>query len=89
MSLTFAIAILVVLAAWGLASWAISRWGPGQRTMKVWCPLHKKEARIVAIQKEAEFVPSYAGLQVFDVKRCSLFEKGVPVNCGKECLERP
>jgi hypothetical protein len=89
MTLTFAIAILVVLAAWALASWAIWKWGPGERTMTVWCPVYKKSAKIVALQKEAEFVPSYAGLQVFDVKCCSLFENGAPVNCARECLQRP
>jgi hypothetical protein len=40
------------------------------------------------MQREAEFVPCYAGLQVFDVMRCLLF-KGMPVNCRKECLQQP
>jgi hypothetical protein len=87
MSLTFA--ILVVLAAWGLASWAIWKWAPGEKTLNVWCPVYKKEAEIVAMQREAELVPSCASLQIFDVKRCSLFENGAPVNCAKECLARP
>ncbi|HTS13642.1 MAG TPA: hypothetical protein VMH00_16100 [Candidatus Limnocylindrales bacterium] len=89
MTLTILMAVFVVLAAWAIATWAIWKWGPGERTWEVWCPVYKKEARIVAIQREAEFVPSYAGLQVFDVKRCSLFKDGGPVNCRKECLARP
>jgi hypothetical protein len=79
---------IVVLAACAMATWAIWKWSLGERTWYVWCPVYKKEAKIVAIEREAEFVPSCAGPPVVDVKRCSLF-KGIPVNCGKECLERP
>jgi hypothetical protein len=88
MTFDFVLTLAVISAACGIAGWMIWRWGPGERTWRVWCPVHKKEAKIVAIQREAEFVPSYAGLQVYDVKRCSLFE-GRPVTCEKECLKRP
>ena len=84
----FALLVIGILAAWAIASWAIWKWGPGEVRWNVWCPVHKKTAKIVAIQREAEFVPSYAGLQVYDVKRCSLFANA-PVTCGKECLQRP
>jgi len=87
---TFSFILLVVgiLAVWGIASWALWTWGPREIKWTVWCPVHKKIAKIVAIQREAKFTPSYAGMQVYDVKRCSLFG-GPPVTCGKECLQRP
>jgi hypothetical protein len=88
MTLNIALAVVVVLVSWAAAAWAIWKWGPGEREWTVWCPVFKKEAKVLAIQREAEFIPSYAGLQVFDIKRCSLF-KGQPVNCQKECLQRP
>jgi hypothetical protein len=87
-TVNFVIVVVAVLAAWAIASWAIWKWSPGERTWTVWCPVYQKEAKIVALQREADFVPSCAVLQVFDVKRCSLF-KGMPVNCRKECLQQP
>jgi hypothetical protein len=82
----FILLVAGILAAWAIASWALWTWGPGEIKWTVWCPVHKKTAKIVAIHREAE--PSYAGLQVYDVKRCSLFGNA-PVNCGNECLQRP
>jgi len=87
MTLNMALAVVVVLVSWAVAAWAIWKWGPGERAWKVWCPVFEKKAKVLAIQREAEFIPSYAGLQVFDIKRCSLL-KGQQVNCGKECLQR-
>jgi hypothetical protein len=87
---TFHFILLVagILAAWAIASWAIWKRGSGEITWTVWCPVHKKTAKIVAVQREAQFAPSCASLQIYDVKRCSLFG-GPPVTCGKECLQRP
>lgn len=87
MTFDLVLALIVVLTSCVIAAWMIWKWGPGERTRKVWCPVYKKRAKIVALQREAEFVPSYAGLQMFDVKRCSLL-CNAPVNCGKECLQR-
>ena len=84
----FVVAGFGLLAVWGIATWASSNWGARVKTWEVWCPVHKKEARIVAIQRQAQVVPAGAAFQILDVKRCSLFGS-VPVTCGKECLERP
>ena len=88
MTLSLAFAFLAVLVAWAVATWAIWKWVPGERSWSVWCPVYKKEAKILAVQREAEFVPSYAGLEVFDIRKCTLF-KDEPVNCRKECLQHP
>jgi len=78
---------VVVLVLWAIATYAIWQWGPGLRRRTVWCPVHKKRATVLAEQKEALFVPSYAGLSVIDIKKCSLYE-GQPLGCEKECLAR-
>jgi hypothetical protein len=88
MTLYFVLAVLAVLVSCAAATWVIWEWGLGQKTWEVWCPVFKKEAKVLAIQMEVESVPPCAGLQVFEIKRCSLF-KGQPVNCRKECLQRP
>jgi len=87
MTFDLVLAVMVVLAACGIATWMIWKWGPGERNRRVWCPVYKKHARIVALQREAEFIPSYAGLQIFDVKKCSLMKDG-PLDCRKECLQQ-
>jgi len=80
-----AIAIVIVLVSWVVATYAIWHWGPGLRRRTVWCPVMKRRAKVLAEQKEALFVPSYAGLRVVDIKECSLF-KGGPLQCRKQCL---
>jgi len=79
--------VLGVLALWAIVAYAIWQWGPGLRHRSVWCPVLKKRARVLALQKEALFFPSYAGLSVIDIKECSLFKGGV-LKCHKECLQR-
>jgi len=81
------LAIVLVLAMWAIVGYAIWHWGPGLRRRSVWCPVEKKRAKVLAVQKEALFVPSYAGLSVIDIKECSLF-KGGPLKCHKECIEQ-
>jgi hypothetical protein len=87
MSSTLLLAVLVVLGLWAIMAYAIWQWGPGLRRRSVWCPVMKKRARVLALQKEALFFPSYAGLSVIDIKECSLFGHG-PVKCHKECMQR-
>lgn len=83
-----AITILVVTATWARLAWAIWRLIPDELHWTVWCPLHKKEAKIAVVQREAEGAPGCAQLKVLDVARCSLFGHR-EVNCRKECLDRP
>jgi hypothetical protein len=83
---TLLLAVLIVLALWSITAYAIWQWGPGLRRRSVWCPVMKKRARVLALQMEALFYPSYAGISVIDIKECSLF-KGGQMNCHKECLQ--
>ena len=80
-------AVVMVLALWAIMAYAIWQWGPVLRSRTVWCPVMKKRARILALQKEALFFPFYAGLGVIDIKECSL-SKGRAPKCHKECLQR-
>lgn len=87
MTLTFVLIVLAVALAWGLAAWVLWKWAPGERRMQVWCPVFQKEAKIVALQVDAESAPPGASFPLFEVKNCSLF-KGRAVNCVGECLRR-
>jgi hypothetical protein len=87
MTFTIPVAVVAVLALWAIAAYAIWQWGPGLRNRSVWCPVLKKRAKVLAVQKEALFVNSYAGLSVVDIKQCSLFKTG-PLLCHKDCLQR-
>jgi len=87
MAPTITLAVLFVLVAWAIVAYAIWHWGPGLRWRPVRCPVINKRAKVLAEQREALFVPSYAGLTVTDIKACSLF-KGGPLKCHKECLPR-
>lgn len=80
------LAVLVVLALWAIMAYAIWQWGPGLRRRTVWCPVMKKRARVLALQREALFYPSYAGLSIIDIKECSLLKPG-QMKCHKECLQ--
>jgi hypothetical protein len=84
---TLFLAVMIVLALWAIMTYAIWQWGPGLRRRTVWCPVRKKRARVLALQREALFYPSYAGLSVIDIKECSLLKRG-QMNCHKECLQR-
>lgn len=84
---TFLLGVLIVFALWAIMGYAIWQWGPGLRRRSVWCPVMKKRARVLALQREALFYPSHAGLSVIDIKECSLFKPG-QMNCHKECLQR-
>jgi hypothetical protein len=84
---TLLLGVLIILALWAVMAFAVWQWGPSLRTRTVWCPVMKKRARILALQKEALFFPFYAGLNVIDIKECSL-ANGVPLKCHKECLQR-
>jgi hypothetical protein len=83
MSGTIALEILAVLICWVVLGHAIWKWGPGLRRRSVRCPEKRVGARVLADQREAEF----GGLQVVELKECSLLENA-PVACGKGCLER-
>lgn len=82
--------ILVALGfiCWAALAWAIWRWAPDERTWNVWCPVHKKEATVVVVQRPAAVLPPCADVTVLDISSCSLF-KGREVNCRKECLQQP
>jgi hypothetical protein len=88
MTLALLLIILAVAVAWALAAWAMWKWAPGEKRMKVWCPVFQREAKIVAIEGEAESAPPGVTLPFFQLKECSLF-KGRVVNCRTECLRRP
>jgi len=42
MTFDLVLAVMVVLAACGIATWMIWKWGPGERNRRVWCPVYKK-----------------------------------------------
>lgn len=84
---TYMLAAMGVVC-WTALAWAIWKWAPREKHWTVWCPVHKKEAKITVVQRAAAVVPSCAGITVFDATKCSLF-KGCEVNCRKECLDRP
>ncbi len=86
MTFTLVLAVVAVLVSWSLVGRVIWQWGPGLRKRSVKCPLLKKRAKVLAEQREAEFVGSYAGLEAVDIEECSLL-KGRPITCGKECLQ--
>jgi hypothetical protein len=87
LSMTTYILIALAVACWAALAWAIWKWAPDEKTWTVWCPVHKKEAKINVIQRAVAVVPPCAGLTAYDIMRCSLF-KGREVNCRKECLDR-
>lgn len=86
MRFDFALAVLAVLVSWSLAGRLIWQWGPGLRKRSVKCPLLKKRATVLAEQREAGFVGSYAGLETVDISQCSLL-KAPAITCGKKCLQ--
>ena len=81
MSLSLMWGIGVVLVALAAAGYAIWQWGPGLRTRSVMCPIMRRNARVLAEQRESEF----GNIEVVDVKHCSLLN-GAEVSCGKDCL---
>jgi len=85
MTLSVLVPVIIVLAIWAVAVYAVWHWGPGLRTRAVWCPVFRTEAKVLADQKEAAFRNSYAGLQVVDIRRCSLFGAD-PLKCHKDCF---
>lgn len=87
MTSTIVLAVVAGLISWVTAGFAIWQWGPGLRKRFVQCPVLKKRAKVLVDQREPKFVSSYAGLQVADVQSCSLLN-GLPLTCGKDCLQR-
>lgn len=83
MEATHVLAILAVVAAWGVLFHTIRRWGPGQARRWVRCPEKKKLATLTVEQREGDF----GRLRVVDVKPCSLLPHQ-PVTCDKDCLAR-
>ena len=81
MTSNLVLAIVGGLVLWAIVGYAIWRWAPGLRKRSVRCPVLKRRARILADQREAEFV----SLMMIDVKSCSLVT-GPPLTCSKECL---
>jgi hypothetical protein len=77
------LAVIVGLAIWALAGYAIWKWGPGLRKCSVRCPEKSVRATVLADQREAEF----GCLTVIDVKACTL-APNAPLRCGKECMAR-
>jgi hypothetical protein len=86
MTFNLVLAIVAGLVSWLAVGLAIWQWGPGLRKRSVRCPTLKKQAKVLAEQREAEFVCSYAGLKVTDVQYCSLL-KGPPLTCDRACLQ--
>jgi hypothetical protein len=76
-------AIVGVVICWAVTGYAIWKWGPGLRRRFVRCPEKKVLARVLAVQREAEF----GCLHVVDVKTCSLVAS-TPLNCSKQCTTR-
>ena len=76
-------AVVGVLVCWGIAAFAIWKWGPGLRKRTVRCPERKLWATVVADQREADF----GSLKVVDVRTCSI-EADLALNCSKRCLAR-
>jgi hypothetical protein len=85
MTSAFLLGVMFIAAVWALGAYFIWENGPGLRIRSVRCPVLKKRATILAEQKEARFVGSYAGLAVADVKQCSLLD-GSLLSCHKECI---
>jgi hypothetical protein len=77
--------VIFIAAVWAIGAYFIWKYGPGLRTRSVWCPVFKKRARILAVQREARFWDSYAGLSIANVKRCSLLDMGAG-SCHRECI---
>jgi hypothetical protein len=75
--------IIVVLAIWTVAGYAIWKWGPGLRKRSVRCPEKSVRATVLADQREAEF----GCLHVVDVKGCTLFPSAA-LNCEKPCIAK-
>ena len=86
MTFTLVLAMVAGLASWVAVGYAIWQWGPGMRKRSVRCPTLKKKAKVLADQREADFVCSYAGLKAADVQYCSLVN-GPPLTCDKACLQ--
>ena len=87
MTLAFVLVILVVMVGGALGAWATWKWAPTERHCKVWCPVFKQKAEIVAIRVNAESAPPGASLPFLEIKQCSLFG-GRLANCRAECLRR-
>ncbi len=87
MNSTLILAIVAGLVSWLVVAYGIWQWGPGFRSRSVWCPVLKKRAKVLADQREALFVSSYAGLEVADIKHCSLLNEPT-VSCRKECMQK-
>ncbi len=87
MTLSVIYAVIAVLAIWAVGAYAVWQWGPGLRERSVWCPVYRTYAKVLAEQKEAKFVNSYAGLAVLDIQQCSLFNSD-PLRCKKDCIQQ-
>jgi hypothetical protein len=85
MTIAFLSGVIFLAAVWAIGGYFVWRYGPGLRRRSVWCPVLKKRATILAVQREARFANSYAGLAVVDVKECSLLEQTM-LACHKECI---
>jgi hypothetical protein len=83
MDVTTVLAILGVLAAWGVLFWTIYRWGPGRRRRRVVCPEKGVRATVEVEQKEGDF----GRLRAVDAVACSLVPDE-PLTCDKECLRQ-
>jgi hypothetical protein len=74
--------VLFIAAIWAVGAYFIWRYGAGLRLRTVWCPVLKKRATILAVQRRAH---APGGLAVMDVKACSLLRGGF-LNCRGECV---
>lgn len=77
------LALVAVLAAWGVLFFTINRWGPGRARRRVTCPKWGVRARIDVVQEEGDF----GRLRATDALACSIFP-GRALTCGKECLRQ-
>jgi len=83
MDYKLAFGVIINLAIWTLAGYAIWKSGPGQRKRSVRCPEKSVRATVLADQRQADF----GCLHVVDVKECMLFPNA-PLDCGKHCMAR-
>ena len=72
-----------VLICWTVLAVTVTRWGPGVRRRRVKCPEKNQRASVLIELKEV----AYGVTQAVDIKACSFFPHGDPINCDKRCLQ--
>ncbi len=73
-----------VLCCWVVLAVTVTRWGPGVQRRRVKCPEKNQRASVLVENRET----SYGFTQAVDIRACSFFPHGSPINCNKGCLQR-